>query len=131
MRRDFVLPEMDVDFLDASGYIWETIQEEPFKWLIIHNYPVPAGYNVQNVNVALYIESNYPLAQIDMAYFMPHLVRISGHSIGALASQSICGQDWQRWSRHRTAENPWRPGLDDISTHLQLVTNWMERELRK
>jgi hypothetical protein len=131
MRRDFILPEQDSDFLSATGLIWETMNDISGRWLIIQGYPVPIGYNIQSVNLALKVEPNYPVTQFDMVYFFPYLSRINGKVIGALAMQNIQGKMWQRWSRHRTAQNPWRVGLDDVSTHLQLVDYWLERELRK
>lgn len=130
MRRDFALPEQDVDYLDSCGHRWETIQEGGM-WVIIYDYPVPEGYTIKLVNVALKIDAGYPVSQIDMAYFNPDLVRLDNLGIGALAIQGFMGRNWQRWSRHRTGENPWRPGLDDISTHLQMVSYWMEREIKK
>ena len=131
MRRDFALPEQDVDYLDGSQQQWETVRDGSRLWLIIYGYPVPAGYNHQQVNVALKIEAGYPVAQIDMVYFDPPLQRLNNRPIGALANQVLLGKNWQRWSRHRTGENPWRVGLDDVSTHLQMVNHWMERELKK
>jgi hypothetical protein len=41
------------------------------------------------------------------------------------------GKQFQQWSRHRTGANPWRPGLDNVCTHLLLVNSWLEKELRK
>jgi hypothetical protein len=132
MRRDFTLPEQDVDFLDAFGLQWETIREGAGLWVVISDYPVPVGYNIPKTHIALKIEAAYPVAQIDMVYFFPALEKRNGSSvpIRALANQPLLNVIWQRWSRHRTGENPWRPGLDDISTHLQMVNYWMERELK-
>ena len=96
---------------------------------MIHGYPVPPGYNVTSVTAALKIDAGYPVSQIDMVYFLPELALRSGKAIGALAHMQIDGRNWQRWSRHRTGENPWRPGLDNISTHIQMVNFWLEREL--
>ncbi len=133
MRRDFALPEQDTDFLDSNFLNWDTVKDGSGMWVIIHNYPIPVGYNHTIVNLALKIESGYPVAQIDMVYFNPDLQKSNGNNnpIRALANQSIEGAIWQRWSRHRTGENPWRVGLDDISTHLQMVKYWLERELVK
>lgn len=131
MRKEFTLPEEDTEYLDSTGYKWECIKDSKHQWLIIHDYPLPEGYNVKNVNVALRIDSGYPVSQIDMAYFCPALSLNNGKKIAALANQVIEGKNWQRWSRHRTGQNPWRPGVDDVSTHLQLVNFWFERELEK
>jgi len=130
MRREFILPEEDLDYITSLGLEWETIRTGG-DWVIIHNYPVPAGYNVANVKVAIKIDAGYPVSQIDMVYFYPALFLTSGKAIGALSPTQIDGNSWQRWSRHRTGENPWRPGLDNLSTHMQLVKFWLERELIK
>lgn len=135
MRREFVLPEEDMEYLgclEREGYVWETVAEGSGQWLIVHDWPVPDGYNHAKVDVALMIPRNYPDAQIDMAYFHPWLDRKDGKPIKATNSrQGLCGIEWQRWSRHRSAQNPWRPGVDNLSIHLTLVTNWLEREFMK
>lgn len=131
MRRQFALPEQDVDFLTALGLLWEALLEGNTKWLIIYDYPVPDGYNVTIVTVALMIQPGYPVVQIDMAYFFPHLQLKCQKGIGAITFQPIDGKIFQRWSRHRTPANPWRPGVDDLSTHLAAMVGWIERETRK
>ncbi|MBL8202580.1 MAG: hypothetical protein JNM09_00020 [Blastocatellia bacterium] len=129
MRQQFLLPEADREFLHASGMVWETIVEGGSQWLLLHAFNLPPGYNQQQVTVALQILPGYPDVQLDMVWFSPALHRLDGRPIGALSGQDIDGKPYQRWSRHRTPQNPWRPGDDDLSTHLLLVTHWLEREL--
>jgi hypothetical protein len=131
MRRQFSLPEGDREFLDARGLPWETIIDAGGRWLLIHDFAVNGGYNIATVLLALMIAPGYPDAQIDMAYFFPELARKDGRAINALASQQLDGKVFQRWSRHRTAQNPWRPGEDDVATHLALVDGWLEKELAR
>jgi hypothetical protein len=130
MRRQFSLPEADETFLESLGIPWETLIENSARWLLLHGFPVPAGYNHARVMVAIRIETGYPEAQLDMIYFYPPLDRLDGVAIGALSTQPLDGKVFQRWSRHRTVSNPWRPGEDDISTHLALASDWLEREFR-
>jgi hypothetical protein len=129
-RQTFSLPAEDVEFLENKGLPWETLSENRLQWLIIHDYPIPEGYNVQAAQIALQIAPNYPVAQIDMAYFYPHLAKRNGRGIYALSQQNIDCKIFQRWSRHRKP-GEWRPGLDNISTHLILVENWLEKELKR
>ena len=129
MRRQFNLPEQDVEYLESSGNSWESIIFAG-NWVLIHNYPVPAGYNTNEVSIALRIDAGYPTSQIDMVYFNPHLGRIDGKPIGALAIQQIDGKQWQRWSRHRTPANNWRPEVDCIATHMALIDYWLLREFQ-
>ena len=131
MRRQFSLPEADEASLAARGFPWETLIEAGVRWLIVHDFPVPPGYNQAKVLVAIRIETGYPDAPLDMVYVFPPLARQNGHGIGALSSQPLDGKIYQRWSRHRTPHNPWRPGEDDLATHLHLIEHWFEREFRK
>lgn len=131
MRRDFQLPEDDVNFLNSLGLTWETVNDRGMNWVIIFDYPVIPGYNVNTVNVAIKIETGYPRSPLDMAYFFPHLSRKDGKPIGALTVQNIENNVFQRWSRHRTPANPWRDGVDDLSSHMTLVTFWFEQEFIK
>ncbi len=130
MRRSFTLPLFDEEYLNRTGFLWETINEGGLPWVLIHEYPVPNGYCQRTTSVALLISPGYPDAQLDMAYFNPALSRIDNKHIGATCIQQIDGKSFQRWSRHRTGENPWRPGIDDIASHMNLVAYWLEREFR-
>ena len=128
MRRAFRLPSSDEAFLNSTGREWETLSEGGLPWLLLHEFPVPSGYSQSMVTAALVIAPGYPDTQIDMVYFSPGLSRQDGKTINALSPQQLDGKPFQRWSRHRTTQNPWRPGIDDIPSHLELVRHWLERE---
>ncbi|MDA3939470.1 MAG: hypothetical protein PF693_09200 [Spirochaetia bacterium] len=95
------------------------------RWILIQDYPIPPGYSIKIATVALQIPTSYPTTQIDMVYVFPDLKRTDNKVIKATSVRmNIGGKGFQRWSRHRTAVNPWRPDLDDISTHMGLVEEW-------
>ncbi len=129
-RRQFELLEFDREFLDSCGLLWETVIDGNTRWVMLPDYPVIIGYSYTSVSIALELSPSYPDTQIDMVYFNPHLARVDGKAIKQLATRSIDGKIWQRWSRHRTEANPWRRGYDCIETHFLLVDEWLERELR-
>lgn len=131
MRREFDLPSHDIAYLEAIGLQWETFIEAGTKWLLVQGWPVCAGYNVSSALVALQIAPGYPEAQIDMAFFSPPLARADGRAVTNLGGVTIDGKPFQQWSRHRSGENPWRAGEDDLSTHLALVEGWLEKEFRR
>lgn len=131
MRRQFSLPEEDIEHLDARGLSWETVDEGGQLWLLLHDFPIPNGYNHANASLAISIPAQYPIEQLDMMWVYPELSRTDGQLIGALSPQLIDQKNYQRWSRHRTADFPWRPGVDSIITHLSLVEDWLEREFQK
>ena len=130
-RRDFTLPQDDLDWLCGTGRRFELIAEGNTLRVVLYNFPVPAGYNRNEVDVNVRIESGYPDTQIDMVYVYPPLARTDGRQIKATANDRFEDKDWQRWSRHRTPANPWRPGIDNLSTHFALVEDWFWRELKK
>ena len=130
-RRQFSLPQEDMEWLESLGLVYELVAEGGVPRVVIYGWPVPGGYNVAKVDVNVRVDPGYPDTQIDMAYFTPALARRDGRPIGATSDDSFDGKIWQRWSRHRTAANPWRPGLDGLSTHFALVDDWLARELRK
>ena len=131
IRQDFPLPRTDETYLNGLGLPWETVLDGQMRWLRIHDWVLPTGYDRSTVSVALLIPSGYSDNQIDMVFLDPAISRLDGKPIGALSSQLITGKNWQRWSRHRTAVNPWRPGIDDIASHLTLVDEWLRREFEK
>lgn len=130
-RRQFDLPEADVDHLNSLGLHWETLAQGG-QWLVIYDWPVPKGYGRTAVDVAIAITPGYPGVQLDMAYFHPHLARTDGKRIGAADhQQALDGKSWQRWSRHRTSQNPWIPGEDSLETHMVLIADWLVREFER
>jgi hypothetical protein len=131
LRQDFRLPAADEEYLNGLGLRWEAIRDGASQWLLIHDWKLPAGYNFETCTLALLIPPNYSDSQIDMVYFQQHLSRRDGRVIGALSNEQIAGATWQRWSRHRTNQNPWRIGVDDIASHLSLVQDWLSREFAK
>lgn len=129
MRREFDLSEDDEGCLRARGLEWEAVREANAKLLIFPKYPIPGGYNLSIVKAGLRLPPSYPDDQIDMVYFLPALALASGKVIRQLSVQPFDGTQYQQWSRHRTPANPWRPGIDNVGTHLVLVDSWLLREI--
>ncbi len=129
MRRQFQLAEEDEACLAARGLTWEAVVENNTKWLIVHGYPIPDGYNNRTADAGLRISPSYPDDQIDMVYFFPALALTNGRAIRQLTLIALDGKQYQQWSRHRRP-GEWRPGLDNICTHLLQVDSWLEKELK-
>lgn len=129
-RRHFRLPPDDETFLDSTGLHWEAVVVDDVMRLIIYDYPVPTGYKRDRIDINLRIERTYPDSQIDMCYAHPPLALASGKAIGSLSDHIFDGKTWQQWSRHRLPESAWRPGVDNIESHLALVNDWFNKEVR-
>ena len=130
-RRDFALPQEDLEWLDRSPHRFELVAEGGVLRVILYDFPIPPGYQQPGADVNVRIEPGYPDSQIDMVYVHPALQRADGKAIAAISSDNFDGKQWQRWSRHRTAANPWRPGIDSLATHFGLVEHWFAREVKK
>ena len=130
-RWQFKPLAQDIAYMDSTGLFWEAVVEGGVKALIFHNWPLPTGYNVPHAHVHVRLTDGYPDAQIDMAYFHPPLHRVDGRGINSLTNLHFDGQLWQQWSRHRTSASAWRADVDDLSTHMALVQDWLAAELRK
>lgn len=122
-----ILPEEDTDFLNSDyNDQWEELSEAGKRGLLIKDYPLPEGYTPGKTNLMLLIPDSYPAGMIDMFYFNPPVERQDGVGIGALANETHFGQQWQRWSRHYE----WRPGIDNVATHITHVSNELKSELK-
>lgn len=130
-RRHFTLLPDDEEFLESLGLPWEAVIDGGVRGVVVYERGLPEGYTETLADLHVRLESGYPDVQIDMAYFRPALQRADGRPLRAVTSVNFDGSSWQRWSRHRTAENPWRPGVDNLSTHLALVEEWLLQETRK
>jgi hypothetical protein len=131
MRRQFELLPEDEQLLNDYGLPWETVVDGS-QWVLIHDFPTHEGYNHKTVIAAIRLETGYPNTPLDMVYFHPALARVDGRAIGATqAVQQISGTSYQRWSRHRTHQNPWRPAIDSLGTHIVLIEDWLQREFEK
>ena len=130
-RREFDLPEDDLCWLANAPHKFELVAEAGVLRVVLYGFPVPPGYKHRAVDINVRIESGYPDTQIDMVYVHPELHRLDGVPIVATCTETFDGKQWQRWSRHRTPANPWRPGVDNLATHFALVNYWFLRELQK
>jgi Prokaryotic E2 family E len=99
------------------------------SWILIDRSGLTVAYAQSRATAAVRLETGYPVSALDMVYFFPALLRKDGKPIGATqAVQQIDGRTFQRWSRHRTPQNPWKAGQDSLGSHVALIEDWLERE---
>jgi hypothetical protein len=130
LRREIELLSDDASYLNKHFPKWETLMQGGTGWVLIHDFGLPEGYQVETTTVAFMIPPSYPTTEFDMMYFYPALNRKDGQPIGALSPQGLDGKNFQRWSRHRTA-GVWRSGVDNLETHVLSVHSWLIDELKK
>ncbi|WP_198526975.1 E2/UBC family protein [Sphingomonas sp. Ant20] len=128
--RGFRLLPADEAGLDQRGLTWSTLLDAGRRWLLIENMRLPAGFAAAETTIALEIPISYPMAEIDMFYCYPPVARVDGLPIPQTeVPQPIAERIFQRWSRHRGYVAPWRPGVDNVLTHLALVDASLTREV--
>lgn len=130
LRRQVDLLTDDEMFLNKAYPDWETLQVGNTGWILLNEFKLPMGYNLEDATVAFMMPTSYPTTEFDMMYFFPALQRKDGNPIGALSTQALDGKTFQRWSRHR---NPgeWRSGIDNLETHVLSVQSWLFDEFKK
>ncbi|MEQ1783242.1 MAG: E2/UBC family protein [Hyphomonadaceae bacterium] len=128
--RQFALTDDDHRGLDTRELNWMTVVVEGRRWLMMQDYSLPKGYNVDSVTIAVEVPAAYPAAELDMFFCSPPLSRASGHQIPQTEVQMLIGdRTFQRWSRHRGPGSPWRMGVDSVLTHLTLIDGALAREV--
>lgn len=125
-RRDFAVLPQDEVLLQRRGLHWETALDGGRRWLLIHSYPLPEGYQRRPTTIAIEVPVSYPGSHLDMFYCNPAVRRLSGAPIPRTEHvETIFGAGFQRWSRHRQ----WDPTRDTLATHLALVDESLRREV--
>jgi hypothetical protein len=122
--REFEVLSDDVACLDSTGLEWEARLIGGERWIFLRRFPLPTGLLPCESDMGLRLSANYPMTQIDMAYFNPMLSHADGRTIPNLAMTPVGNASWQQWSRHRP-EGSWRPGVDDLESHLAFVRHFL------
>jgi hypothetical protein len=87
--------------------------------LIIHAYPLPAGWTKDTTQLLLKLPTSYPNGKPDMFWTDEDLL-LAGGSVPHKGDviEEIDGKKWRRFSWHLKS---WTPGRDDIHTFLAFV----------
>lgn len=129
-RREFALLDADEAHLNRLGLRWETLVEKKRRWLLIHEYPLPAGYTVERTKLALEIPPNYPGAQIYGFFAYPPLALANKRVIESTQLRGVLlGVEFHGWSRHRGPAAPWNPAVDNVVSQLTLVDAALAKEV--
>jgi hypothetical protein len=130
-RRMVSLNPQDELFLKSLGQRWEVIRDGSI-WVLVHDYALPEGYVQKTVILAVRIEAGYPAAPLDMMYVYPAVSRLDGKAIRQTeVLQPIDQKQFQRWSRHRTPDNPWLSNQDSLETHMYFIEEAFRAEFTK
>lgn len=104
----------------ALGYHL-TISED-FKWLIVHNFKLPPGYNCSSTEILLEIPQDYPCSPLGVGdnhvYIHPKL-RFKGKKLTDLHEGVTPG--WGNWAWFCYSSIEWDPNKDDLIRFMEIV----------
>src|SRR2546423_908767 len=101
MRRQFQLPQGDGIALDATKLHWESINDCGACWVILHDRPLPAGFNLARTDIALHVPQMYPDSQLDSVWLSPCPRPLKGPPLFRVTENRVDGRSWFRLCRHR------------------------------
>lgn len=86
-------------------------------WLLIKQWPLPAGWNKKSTEVLVLIPPGYPVTPPDSFYTEPDLCLAGGGQPGNTAQgHSVNGRSW-RWFSYHVEAGDWRPHADLLQGH--------------
>jgi hypothetical protein len=108
-----MLPTVDEAYLQQKALKYVEVIEDGALCIVIHEYPLPPGYDRATTDLLLRLPAGYPDAQPDMFWCDPpiHLAELI---------ETHLGRQWQRFSRH-LSPGVWTPGVDSLGTFLTLI----------
>ncbi|MEW8441816.1 MAG: E2/UBC family protein [Candidatus Thiodiazotropha taylori] len=97
----------------------DIVQSGQLRLIVIHNVPIPKGWDRDSTDLMIQVPPSYPPAALDMFWIFPHIKLPSGAwpNRGDQFEQHG-GVNWQRFSWHY-AGNRWHPSRDSLSSHLR------------
>lgn len=131
-RRVFNVLPADVAYLERLGLRWETCMgTDGLRYLLIHDYELPSGYNRRHIQLALQVLPGYPAEGLDSFYVYPPVALSSGIlPPNVQLTAQIDGLGFQGWSRHRTT-TPWNPHADNLISQMALVEGCLHKEVEQ
>ena len=110
--------------LDAVGISAgrATVHTEPGGWsfLVISDYPLPAGYQPNRVQLLVKLPPTFPDAAPDMFWVHPEVKAPTGTLPRGASTERLLDRDWQRFSWHLAA-GAWTPGISTLRDYLRCI----------
>jgi len=122
----------DEDYAHLKDCGLAYVEDEPQRFLIFKDFPLPAGVYVgggaprDSVDVLYVVPPNYNTEGGDMFWVYPYLSRPDGRPIPAVNgpgqdSRMSGGIEYLRRSRHWN-KKPWKPKVDTVSRIVDRLT---------
>jgi len=97
----------------------EVVDSGQLRLVVVRNFPLPEGWNLDTVDLMLQVPPSYPLAALDMFWASPHIkLPHGGLPDRADVFEQHAEVNWQRFSWHYNG-NRWNPIRNSLSSHLK------------
>ena len=110
--------EIELEASRQNGREFGVKEADGLIYVIIKNYPLPAGYNKRHTRVLLKIPLSYPNGNPDMFWVDPDVHLSSGGNQANANIENALGEPWLRFSWH---PQKWNPVMDNLNTFLEFV----------
>lgn len=110
------------------GYAKFETHRQPNGWtmLVIPDYPLPEGFTPRSTKLLVKLPPQFPDAAPDMFWTNPHIGTINGGAPQGTATESLLGNQWQRFSWH-LLPGAWRPGTSTLRDFMRCVRARFEK----
>ena len=123
------LPAADIAYLSGLGVEYQVDAEAGMVCVLIRDWTLPPGFNHSEVDVLVRLSQGYPDIAPDMWWFSPSVHTAGGAALrNTNVYEHYLGLQWQRWSRHLTAEQ-WQSGVDGLENYFALIRNELQRSV--
>ena len=130
LRRDFPLPDEDVQSLNGWELYWEAVEEGRQRAVLIYGFPLKEPFQPNKVDLKIKLPMDYSSgAALDMFFTSVQVTRADGREVPMLTQAGMFDDKaWWQWSRHYPSGTKWRPGVDNLGTHISFVQNILNEE---
>jgi len=95
-------------------------ENDGWKFLVIANYLLPAGFKPNQVDLLVKLPPGFPDAAPDMFWTYPPVKAPNGNLPRSTCEERLLGKDWQRFSWH-LAPGAWQPGVSGLRDFLRCI----------
>ena len=98
------------------------LHQEAGGWifLVISDYPLPAGFTPNPVQLLVKLPPAFPDAAPDMFWIHPAVRTATGCLPRSTSNEQLLGKEWQRFSWH-LVPGAWKPGVSSLRDFLRCI----------
>ena len=104
----------------ALGYLLSVSKD--YKWVIVHSFTLPSGFNLTEIDILVEIPSRYPCSPPGIGNFriyIPSQLRYKGKILKAVYSNVNPG--WGDWAWLCYKQIKWDPTRDDLVSLMEII----------